>query len=303
MGGGLSIRPSIRMEALPRALPPDARLRIARAAGFEGVEVEVGDGPAALLRDAADAAGITIHSIHCWENYTKPLSSADRATRDAGIAATVATLEAARVLGADTMLLIPGIVDENTSYGEIYARSLEVIRRDVLPEAEKRGITLAIENVWNGFLLSPFDCARYIEAFGSPSVGLYLDVGNIVFGRPEGWIDIAGHCIAGLHLKDLRHWHHLRRYQVVRVGEGDVDWGKVRSALARAGYSGWGVMAEAESAQPFWPRWAFAMTRLLAERLGQNPAFGLVETKLSRRFATDAMRRFRRYIAPSGVPG
>jgi hexulose-6-phosphate isomerase len=294
----VDVRPSIRLSALPHSLPLAARLAVARDAGFEGIECEVGDAPAAALRDAADTIGITVHSVHCWENYGKPLSSPDPATRDAGVAATVAAIEAARILGADTMLLIPGVVGPDASYDEVHRRSRDVIRRDILPEAERRGIVLAIENVWNGFLLSPYDCAYYVGGFGSQSVRLYLDVGNIVFGRPEGWIDIAGPLIAKLHLKDLRHRHRLRRYRVVRVGEGDVHWRRVREALARSGFSGWGVMAETEAIQPFVPKHLLGKTRGLARRIGPNPALRLLETALSRRMVADSMRRFRRHIMP-----
>lgn len=293
----MHIRPSIRLSSLPETLPFEARFAMARAAGFEGVEVDVSDGPAAELRAAADSAGIQIHSVHCWENYSKPLSSPNPAIRDAGIAATLATLEAAHVMGADTLLLIPGVVDAENSYGEVYERSQEVIRREILPAAERLGIVIAIENVWNGFLLSPFDCTRYVAEFDSRFVGLYLDVGNIVFGRPEGWIDITGPHIVALHLKDLIHWSALRQYRLARIGEGDIDWAKVRAALARAGFSGWAVAAEAEQAQPRLARTVFRVTRALAARLGPNPVFRLIETHLSRRLIADSMRRFRRYVA------
>ena len=186
------------------------------------------------------------------------------------------------------MVVAAYVVDSGASYGEVYARSQDVIRRAILPEAERLGIILAIENVWNGFLLSPFDCARYIDDFASPSVRLCLDLGNVFFGRPEGWIDVAGHCIVSLHLKDLIHWRGLRRYRTVRVGEGEIDWARVRAALARADFSGWGVMAEAEVAAPFPLPQAFALGRRWAP---------FVETALSRRIVSDAMRRFRRYVA------
>jgi L-ribulose-5-phosphate 3-epimerase len=103
------IRPSIRLSSLPQSLPLAPRMRIARDHGFKAIEVDVSDGPADDLRRAADTAGIPIHSVHCWENYTKPLSSPDPAVRDAGIAVTLATLEAAAEMGAGQMLLIPGV--------------------------------------------------------------------------------------------------------------------------------------------------------------------------------------------------
>jgi len=293
----MHIRPSIRMDALPYSLPFEARFRMARAAGYEGVEIDVADGPAAILRDAADKAGVTIHSVQCLDNYRFPLASPDPAVRDAGIAAALAQLEAAYIVGADTILLVPGVIDRDTSYRDLYARSQEVILRDLLPVAERLGIVIAIENVWNGFLLSPYDCARYIEAFASPSVRLYLDVGNIIFGRPEGWIDITAPYIAKLHLKDLLQWPR-HNFRLARIGEGNIDWALVRAALTRAGYSGWAVLAEAELSQKQPARLAFATARVLSSKFGPNPASRLVETRLSRRLLADAMRRFRYHVMP-----
>jgi hexulose-6-phosphate isomerase len=293
----MPIRPSIRLSALPRSLPLAARFAIAREAGFEGIEVEVGDGPAAALRDAADRAGLPIHSVHCWENYSKPLSSPDPATRDAGIAATLAALAAAHALGARSLRIIPGVAAAESSLGEVYARSRDAIRAAILPEAERLGIAITIENVCNGFLLSPSDCARYVGEFDSPLVRLCLDVGNIRFGGPESWIDIAGAHVGELHAKDVV--HRIGRpdpYRLARVGEGQIDWACVRAALARVGFSGWAVMAEAEYAQPRLEYFAF----MAARRLGANPAARQVETHFSRRIAEDSMRRFRTYVAPSG---
>lgn len=289
MSSGFHVRPSIRLSSLPQRLPLDARLAIARDAGFEGIEAAVNDVPAAALKTAAGAHGLIVHSLYSWDNYTKPLSSPGPAVRDAGIASVLATLAAAHEVGAQTVLLIPGVVDAGATYGEVYARSHDVIRRAILPEAERLGLILAIENVWTGFLLSPYDCARYIDDLASPSARLCLDVGNIVFGHPEGWIDIASHCIVSLHLKDLIHWRDLRRYRTVRVGEGEINWARVRAALGRAEFSGWGVMAEPELAQPFpWPQ-AFAFGRRWAPAL---------EAAISRRVVRDAMQRFRRYVTP-----
>lgn len=297
----MPIRPSIRLSSLPCMVPYEARFAMARAAGYEGIEVDVGDGPAAELRAAAALAGVAIHSVHDWENYRKPLTSADPEERAAGIASTLAAMEAAHAMGAETFLLIPGRVDGEATYGEVYARSQDEIRRHLLPAAERLGIVIGIENVWNGFLLSPFDCARYISEFDSPHVRLYLDVGNIVFGRPEGWIDIAAPYVSNLHLKDLLHWGDQRRYRPARIGEGHIDWPRLRAALARAGFSGWAVMAEAEMVQPRIARFVFQLNRTMATRLGPNPLFRMIDTCLSRRLIADAMRRFRRYVVPSAA--
>ena len=293
----MPIRPSIRLNALPLALPLAARLRIARDAGFEGVEVEAGEAPAPELRAAAAQARVAIHSVYCVANRALPLSSGDPATRDAGIAATLAALEAAAALGADTMLLVPGMVNEDTTYDQAYRRSQDVLRSFILPAAERLGVAVAIENVWNGFHLSPYECARYLDELASPFARFYLDVGNLPFGRPEGWIEILDKRIVKLHLKDFLFWPSQGRFAKAPVGAGHIGWTAVRAALRRIGFSGWAVMAEAEQVQPRFARLAFLGTRRLAGRLGWNPASRAIETMLARRLADDAIDRFRRYVA------
>jgi L-ribulose-5-phosphate 3-epimerase len=292
------VRPSIRLSVLPAARPLRARFGLAAAAGFEGVEVEARAGPPALLKDAADSAGIAIHSVHCLANYSCPLSSSDPATLAAGVRATIEAIEMARCVGADTMLLVPGVVGADSSYGEVHARSQEVIAREILPAAEANGIVLAVENVWNGFLLSPIDFAQYVDGLHSPWVRAYLDVGNIIFGRPEGWVDLLGARICKLHLKDLRSAR-AGRFGYAKIGEGDIDWPRVRSALERIGFSGWAVLAEPELAKP-------ALARGLYRRVvGQAPSgrfrvadhvLGSAQTWLARRLLDDVMTRFRRHV-------
>jgi len=298
----MAIRPSIRLSSLPVMIPFEARFAMARAAGYEGIEIDVGDGAPEELRAAAESTRMPIHSVHDWENYRQPLTSPDPEVRAAAVASTLAAMEAAKAMGAETFLLVLGMVDEGTTYAEVHERSQEAIRRHLLPAAERLDIIIGIENVWNGFLLSPFDCARYIAEFDSAHLRFYLDVGNIVFGRPEGWIDITAPYIGSLHLKDLLHWEYHRRYRVTRIGDGHVDWPRVRAALVRADFSGWAVLAEAEAVRPWLSLVVFRINRYMAGRLGPNPLFRAIDNFLSRRLIVDAMRRFRRYVVPSG-PG
>ena len=46
-------------------------------------------------------------------------------------------------------------------------RSQEEIRK-AIPVAEESGVKIAMENVWNHFLLSPLEAARYMDEFQSP---------------------------------------------------------------------------------------------------------------------------------------
>ncbi|HYN46971.1 MAG TPA: TIM barrel protein, partial [Allosphingosinicella sp.] len=169
--------------------------------------------------------------------------------------------------------------------------------------AIEKNIVLGIENVWNGFLLSPIDYVRYIDGFESPFARPYLDVGNIIFGRPQDWIDLAGPAIVKLHLKDFAFQGGgiSGRHGLTRIGEGSISWAEVRAALDRIGFSGWGTLAEPEVIPGRAVSRAYHFARRAAEELAPLPgATALlrpVQTALARRLLRDVMRRFRRYIA------
>ena len=99
---------------------------------------------------------------------------------------------------------MPAVVNPETSYREAWTRSQQQIRK-LVPLAEKMKVVIAIEEVWNKFLLSPLEMARYVDEFKSPWVKAYLDVGNMVFyGYPQDWVRTLEKRIAKLHIKDFR---------------------------------------------------------------------------------------------------
>ncbi len=144
-----------------------------------------------------------------------------------------------KAYGGTTVLVVPAVVNRKVSYRDAYKRSQKCIR-ELIPDAEKHGVRIAIEEVWNKFLLSPLEFARYIDEFESPTVGAYFDVGNVVeFGYPEEWIRELGKRILKVHIKEYKK---EKRFNY-RLGEGEIDWSAVRTALNEAGYTGW-VTAE-----------------------------------------------------------
>ena len=140
-----------------------------------------------------------------------------------------------KAYGGTTVLVVPAVVNRKVGYRDAYKRSQENIRK-LIPDAEKHGVKIAIEEVWNKFLLSPLEFARYIDEFESPWVGAYFDVGNVVeFGYPEEWIRELGKRILKVHIKE---YAKEKRFNY-RLGEGEIDWAAVRTALSDAGYNGW----------------------------------------------------------------
>jgi L-ribulose-5-phosphate 3-epimerase len=186
----------------------------------------------------AEDTGIRVHSIATMMLFFYPLSSRIPAVRDKGIDVVLKMLRAASTLGADTILIVPGLVTPSVGYREVYERSQSVIR-DLEPEARRLGIVLAIENVWNRFLLSPLEMARYLDELGSEYVGAYFDVANVMtFGYPADWLRILGRRVRGIHFKDFRRdIDNILGFTYLL--HGDVDWRAVTGALREISYRGY----------------------------------------------------------------
>ena len=146
-----------------------------------------------------------------------------------------ASLKQAQLYGADTVLLVPAVVQQDTTYEQAWERSQRVIRERILPMAEQTGVVVALEEVWNKFLLTPRDFVQYIDEFNHPLIKAYFDVGNVVhYGVPEHWIEMVGaERMAKVHLKD-----YSRKDGFTPLGDGTVDWEAVRSAFDSIGYEG-----------------------------------------------------------------
>lgn len=239
---GGSPKKAVLIGMLPRALPFQERFALAREVGFEGMEVNTVNDPAEAeaIAKAAQAAKLPIHSVMNSEHWRSPLSSADPAVVEKSVQGMLTSIRNAKLFGADTVLLVPAVVDEKTGYKDAWDRSHKVIRERILPEAEKQGIIIGIEEVWNKFLLSPLEMNAYVDSFKSKWVQAYFDVGNIVFyAYPQDWIRTLGPRIKKVHLKDFKLDRSKGTFDFVHLGEGDVDWPEVRKALHDIGYDGY----------------------------------------------------------------
>jgi L-ribulose-5-phosphate 3-epimerase len=235
-------RKACYVSMLPKDRSYAERFRIAREAGFDGVEVGTVAEPkvADEVKEAATKADLRIHSVMNADHWKFPLSSADASVVDKSVAGMETSLRNAKLWGADDVLLVPAVVDPQTSYQDAWTRSQKVIRERILPLAQELKVVIGIEEVWNKFLLSPLEMARYVDEFSSPWVKAYLDVGNMVFyGYPQDWIRALGKRIVRVHLKDFKLDRENGRFYWKNLGEGDIDWPAVRKAFADVGYDGW----------------------------------------------------------------
>ena len=234
-------------------------LTLAKNAGFEGVELALnGTGELSMesteseikeVKKIADDLGLSLYSLSCGLCWDYRLSDDDENLREKAKDMIKKQLDTAKILGADTVLVIPGVVnvefsfpEKKVAYDVVYERAVKGIN-ELKAYAESLKVSMGLENVWNKFLLSPMEMRDFIDKIGSDYVGSYLDVGNTLYcGYPEDWVRILGKRIKKVHFKDYR----LQAgglHGFVDLLAGDVDYPEVVKALNEVGYDGW-VSAE-----------------------------------------------------------
>jgi len=231
-------------------------LEEARALGYQGVELAFGAGELSpsvteaqcrRIRDEADSLGMRLGTLISGYFWSCPLSSPDPARRREAIDFTRKYIQAAHWLGVKTILVIPGAVavpwDPSVPvvpYQQVWDNATASIE-ELLPLAADLDVTLALENVWNRFLVGPVEFKAFVDQFGSRHVACYFDVGNVVIqGHPEHWIEILGPRIAAVHVKNFKREDcggGLHGFGDDLLA-GDVDFEAVKSALVRIGYQG-----------------------------------------------------------------
>jgi len=230
-----------------------------KKAGYDGAEPvlsnagylnsSMSDGDTLALRALAEKNGLVIPTVGAWNLWEFNLVSDSAEKREKAQSIVRFQLKAARLLGADTILVIPGWVGTDFSpepefvrYDLAYERAGEVFK--VLSrDAEREGVRIGIENVGNRFLLSPIEMARLVDEVASPFFGVYLDVGNSIYldGYPDQWIEILGKRIFKIHLSDCR-FNQAGLSGFVDLFAGDVDFKAVAKALKKIGYDDWLTM-------------------------------------------------------------
>lgn len=222
------------------------KFELAKDAGYDGIEVSTIEDERELheVKRAADDAGMKVSSVMDSLHWKCPLSSPDDEVRRRGMDHIKRSLECAAVLGADTVLVVPGVVTPEVSYKYAYGRSFEAIC-ELGESARSMGIYIGIENVWNKFLLSPLEFNEFIERVQNEYVGAYFDVGNIIlYGYPEHWIEVLGSKIKKVHAKNFL----SSTYTFTHLLYGNVNWKAVVDALKRVGYDDF-ITAELPSYQ------------------------------------------------------
>jgi hexulose-6-phosphate isomerase len=227
------------------------KMKAIKAAGFHGAEMNSHMGREEVLA-ALKETGLEVPSVCNDRHWKVPLSSPDAAVRAAGLEALEHTLRDAAAYGADSILLVPGVVNQGTTYDECWQRSIAGIRQ-ALPLAEELGVTISIENVWNNFITTEDEAVRYLDEINNPRVRWHFDCGNIIrYGDPMVWIQTLGHRIKRVHIKEFSRDRAMRSGDVrkgfgVALLEGANNWAGIMQALDGIGYRGYLITEQSGS--------------------------------------------------------
>ena len=246
--GPLKLKKAVKIGMIggeAKDLPLAEKFSLLKKIGYDGVEL---DSPNQLdakeVLGAIDKSGLPVHGVVDSVHWNKTLSDPDPSVRKQGLDALKTAIQDAKAYGASSVLLVPAVVNKQVFYADAYARSQAEIKK-AIPLAEELGIKILLENVWNNFLLSPLEEAKFIDEIGSEFFGAYFDVGNIVrYGWPSHWIAALGKRIGKLDIKEFSRekmnneglWKGFN----VEIGDGDCDWPEVRAELKKIGFiDGW----------------------------------------------------------------
>jgi hexulose-6-phosphate isomerase len=220
------------------------KLDLVKRCGFLGVEIDSpGTNNLDELVKASQETGVAVHGVIDSVHWRDTLSHPDEKVRQRGLDALLGALKDAKTVGADTVLLVPGVVRDEVvdgkkvpvTYEQCWERSQAEIRK-ALPAAEKLGVKIAIEVVWNNFITKPEQLVEYVDSFKSDRVGAYFDCSNMIkYGVPPAeWIRKLGKRMLKF---DFKGYSNAKQW--VPIGEGDEDWPAILKALAEIGYDGW----------------------------------------------------------------
>ena len=227
----------------------------AAAKGLDGVELTVGDclsvdtteAEAAALAAYAKEKGVALRTLACGAGWGKWLCADDPAERAEAVEFTKKYLRLAKWLGAETVLTVPGAtrVAWDASHAEVSYKSAwenaTTSIRELAPVAESLGVNLALENVWNRFLISPMEWKLFLDQFGSKRVGLYFDAGNCCLNtNPADWPAILGDRIKAVHLKNFAETDCAGGLHGFGddLFNGGVDFKRLFAAFDDTGYTG-----------------------------------------------------------------
>jgi hexulose-6-phosphate isomerase len=246
LAGRLKKTLKIGMIKLPGSLPGSTslveRFRVAKAAGFDGVEMDFPNGDVSETKRAIAESGLPVDGSVCSGHWEVRHTSPDPEIRGKALASLLQAIRDTHAVGGHSVLLVVGKGVDGPE-AEIWKRSVDNIAK-AIPLAGELGVQILIENVWNQFLYDHDGAAdqtadkfvRYVDDFRSPWVGMQFDIGNHwKFGSMGDWIRTLGRRVLKLDVKGFSRVEG----KFMPIGAGDIDYADVRKALREINFHGW----------------------------------------------------------------
>jgi L-ribulose-5-phosphate 3-epimerase len=242
------LKKGINLWCFPNDWSLKKRLALAKDAGFHGIELNIEEEGYLKLESSANELNEIRNLVNYYQLDIVGLSTSlfwkysltanDFDSRQKALGIVKKMIEISSTLQVDTILVVPGLVTEDVRYDYAYERAMQSLK-ETAKFAEKKNVTIAIENVWNKFLLSPLEMKRFIEEIDSSFVKAYFDVGNILsVGFPDQWISILGSHIQKIHVKDYKN-ETGNFHGFTSLFQGDINWTQVMNALQAINYNGY----------------------------------------------------------------
>ena len=241
--------------------PAEKCLELAHELGFDGVELlqmQLPDTSPAALREIKRRAftlGLPLMGYSTHQGFVSP----EAQKRTDNILKTTQFLEEAYDLGIPTLRVNTGRWGTSKNFDELMKNRgieprLEGFTDDegfkwvidsfarLVPEAEKRGVVMGLENHW-GLGLTPEGVLRIVDAIKSPWLQVTLDTGNFL---EEPYPKLAMLAPRTVLLQAKTYYGGGEWYTL------DLDYGAIAEIMRKAGYRGW-ISLEYEGKDPVIP--------------------------------------------------
>ena len=262
---------TVLKKALIRPRLTSEVVKVLKENGYPGLELQdksVTEAEAHAARRMAEDEGLQIHSfMGGWFMF----NAKEPDKRKAEIEKAKQNMRIAKAYGASVILVVPGRIggipmpkpsefklsfDPDTlmltraadaDYPEYVKAQNDATKHaqdamaELAPYAAELGVILGLENVWNNLWVMPDFASAFIRSFKNAWVKAYLDLGNHErYAKAENWVEVLSDQIVKLHIKDFKIDRAVKNEgSFVRIGDGSIDWKRVRRMIEFVGYNGW----------------------------------------------------------------
>lgn len=214
------------MADVPHAYPP--HMPAARVAA-------VREQLARLRLEVSNVNAFTLFAL--GDTYHPTWIEDDSAKRAQRIEHTKNVIAMTAALGGKTISLEPAGPQDHLTRAEALAR-YEAGLREVLPVAERCGVTLLIEPEPGLVIQHSHECVEFLQRINHPRLKMNCDLGHFycVEEDPATVVRQCAAWIAHIHVEDIKE-NRVHQHRI--PGEGAMDWPGIFAAIRAINYHGW----------------------------------------------------------------